>query len=215
MNTDLHNYRKSYEKGALLIDKTVAHPMEQFSIWFKEVEDAGGVTEPNAMTVATLGEDGFVKSRIVLLKEYDATGFVFYTNYESEKGQSIAYHSKVGISFFWPNLERQVIVKGTVSKVSAAQSDAYFSSRPDQSKLGALVSNQSTVIESRQVLEGKMETLKEKYKNLPIERPENWGGYIVKPHSVEFWQGRPNRLHDRILYRTIKNNEWSKERLAP
>ncbi|WP_339844825.1 pyridoxamine 5'-phosphate oxidase [Dokdonia sp. Asnod3-C12] len=213
MNRDLHDYRKSYEKGELLLENSALNPMDQFKTWFKEVEDAGGVAEPNAMTVATLGTDGFPKSRIVLLKELDADGFVFYTNYTSEKGESIAHHNKVGISFFWPNLERQVIIKGDIEKVSTERSDTYFNARPKDSQLGAWVSDQSSVIAGREVLEDKMKALKATYEGKDIPRPAHWGGYIVKPISIEFWQGRPSRLHDRIRYR-LENNQWIKERLA-
>ena len=213
MNRDLHDYRKSYEKGELLLENSAANPMDQFKTWFKEVEEAGGVAEPNAMTVATLGMDNFPKSRIVLLKELDEDGFVFYTNYTSEKGESIAHHNKVGVSFFWPNLERQVIIKGGIEKVTAERSDAYFNARPKDSKLGAWVSDQSSVIAGREVLEDKMKELKAAYENKDIPRPAHWGGYIVKPVSIEFWQGRPSRLHDRIRYR-LDNGKWIKERLA-
>ena len=214
MNRDLHNYRQSYEAGALDMTHTEAHPMDQFANWFKEVEKAGGVKEPNAMSLATLGEDDYPKVRIVLLKEYSRDGFVFYTNYESEKGRSIAKHPEVGLSFFWPNLERQVIIKGTTQKVSDGQSDTYFASRPKDSQLGALVSDQSSIIQDRSVLEEKMEVLAQKYKEKDIERPKHWGGYRVVPESIEFWQGRPNRLHDRIRYTWI-DAQWIKERLAP
>lgn len=214
MNRDLHNYRQSYEAGVLDIAHTKAHPMDQFTLWFKEVEAAGGVTEPNAMTLATLDAQGFPKARIVLLKEYNKEGFVFYTNYESEKGQSIAQHPQVGLSFFWPNLERQVIIKGTVEKVPEAQSDAYFMSRPKESQLGALVSNQSCVLEDRSILEDKMQSLVAQFENEDIQRPKHWGGYFVTPTMIEFWQGRPSRLHDRIRY-SLQENQWIKERLAP
>lgn len=214
MNRDLHNYRQSYEAGALDIEHTAADPMEQFALWFKEVEAAGGVKEPNAMSLATIGTDGFPKVRIVLLKEYSQEGFVFYTNYDSEKGQSIAQNTQVGLSFFWPNLERQVILKGEAHKVSEGQSDAYFASRPKGSQLGALVSNQSSVIDDRSVLEEKMQSLVSQYEKKDIQRPEHWGGYIVKPLMIEFWQGRPSRLHDRVRY-TLNDDQWIKERLAP
>lgn len=214
MNRDLHDFRQTYVKGALLIEDMSDHPIEQFTTWFKEIERDGGVKEPNAMTLATLGDDGFPKSRIVLLKEYDQEGFVFYTNYESEKGKSIAQHPQVGISFFWPSMERQVIIKGNVRKVPAERSDWYFNARPKDSQLGALVSDQSRVIEGREVLEEKMSALKAKYDSEVITRPSHWGGYLVKPISIEFWQGRPSRLHDRIRYR-MEDSRWIKERLAP
>lgn len=214
MSRELHDYRKSYDKDQLLLENTASEPIEQFKNWFHEVEVAGGVTEPNAMTVATLGTDGFPKSRIVLLKEFDKDGFIFYTNYNSEKGESIAHHPKVGISFFWPNLERQVIIKGDIEKVSANRSDSYFNTRPKSSRLGALVSNQSQVIPDRAVLEKEMISLQAEYEHKEITRPAYWGGYIVKPVTIEFWQGRPSRLHDRIRYRE-ENGNWIKERLAP
>lgn len=214
MNRDLHAFRQNYAKGALLIDDMSTHPMEQFAIWYKEIEEDGGVKEPNAMTLATLGEDGFPKSRIVLLKEYDQEGFVFYTNYESEKGVSMAKHAKIGLSFFWPSMERQIVIKGEVRKVTPERSDRYFNARPKDSQLGALVSDQSTVIENRQVLEDKMTALKAKYEHEDITRPSHWGGYIITPVSVEFWQGRPSRLHDRVRYR-LEDQQWIKERLAP
>lgn len=214
MNRDLHNYRTSYQKGELLLENSAANPFEQFTTWFKEVEAAGGVLEPNAMTLATLGTDGFPKARIVLLKQYDQNGFVFYTNYTSEKGRSIAQHPKVGISFFWPNLERQVIIKGTVEKVSPEQSDRYFKSRPKESQLGALVSDQSSPIDDRSLLEKRKAALMEEYENTDVKRPAHWGGYVVRPETIEFWQGRPSRLHDRILY-TKTSQDWKKQRLAP
>ncbi|MFT5890644.1 MAG: pyridoxamine 5'-phosphate oxidase [Dokdonia sp.] len=214
MNRDLHAFRQTYVKGELLIEHMSDHPMQQFAAWYQEIEEDGGVKEPNAMTLATLGEDGFPKSRIVLLKEYDQDGFVFYTNYESEKGKSIEKHPQVGVSFFWPSMERQVIIKGNVSKVAPERSDTYFNARPKDSQLGALVSDQSRVIENRDVLENKMVALKAKYADAVIERPAHWGGYLIEPVSIEFWQGRPSRLHDRIRYR-MENQKWIKERLAP
>lgn len=213
MNRDLHAYRDSYEKGELLIENTATTPFEQFSNWFQQVEAEGNTKEPNAMTLATLDEAGFPKARIVLLKAFSKEGFVFYTNYNSDKGKSIAHHARVGLSFFWPALERQVILKGTITKLDSTRSDAYFNARPRDSQLGALVSNQSTET-TREALMQRMEALQQEYKDKEIERPKHWGGYIVSPVSVEFWQGRPNRLHDRICY-ILENNEWTKKRLAP
>lgn len=214
MQKDLGNYRKSYEKSALLEGSISENPMELFQKWFYEVEASEGVDEPNAMTLSTIGLDGFPKSRVVLLKKFTHEGFIFYTNYKSEKGKAIAKNSKVCISFFWPNLERQVIIKGQAVKIANNLSDGYFESRPDGSKLGALVSDQSEVISSRAYLEEKLKVFEKKYENKNIERPQWWGGYIVKPVSMEFWQGRPNRLHDRIRYQ-LENIDWKMERLAP
>ena len=214
MQKDLGKYRKSYEKSALIEDSISDNPMELFQKWFYEVEASGGVDEPNAMTVSTIGLDGYPKNRVVLLKKYTHEGFIFYTNYESEKGKAIAKNPNVCISFFWPNLERQIIIKGKAEKIAKNLSDGYFESRPDGSKLGAIVSNQSNVISSREVLEDNLVKLEATYKDKEIERPDFWGGYMVKPVSIEFWQGRPNRLHDRIRY-TLKNVDWKIERLAP
>lgn len=189
--------------------------MELFQRWFYEVEASEGVDEPNAMTLSTLGLDGFPKNRVVLLKKYTFEGFIFYTNYESEKGKAIARNPHVCLSFFWPNMERQIIIKGKVEKIAANLSDGYFESRPEGSKLGAIVSNQSTVIQSREVLEQELQKLEKEYEGKEIERPAYWGGYIVKPVSLEFWQGRPNRLHDRIRYSLQADYNWKIERLAP
>ncbi len=211
---DLSNYRKSYEKSALIEDQLPDDAIQLFHQWFHEVE-AQAQGEVNAMTVATIGNDGFPKARIVLLKRFTYEGFIFYTNYDSEKGKAIAQNPNVCLSFFWPSSERQVIIKGVAEKVPASISDDYFDSRPDGSKLGAVVSNQSEVIPSRKALEEKLEELEKQYENKPIPRPENWGGYLVKPLVVEFWQGRPNRLHDRIRYTYNEDFSWKIERLAP
>ncbi|KKO00314.1 hypothetical protein LCGC14_0127320 [marine sediment metagenome] len=215
MQKDLGDYRKSYEKSALMEDSISDNPIQLFQTWFYEVEKSDGVDEPNAMTVSTVGLDGFPKSRVVLLKKYTHEGFIFYTNYNSEKGRAIAENPKICISFFWPNLERQIIIKGTAEKLAKNLSDGYFESRPDGSKLGALVSEQSTVIESRDVLEDKLSQLEKEYSGKEIERPEHWGGYLVRPVSMEFWQGRPNRLHDRIRYTLTEDFDWKMDRLAP
>ncbi len=215
MQKDLGNYRKSYEKSALSEEAISKNPLEVFQKWFYEVEATDGVDEPNAMTLSTIGSDGFPKSRIVLLKKYTHEGFIFYTNYESEKGKAIAENPHTCLSFFWPNLERQVIIKGTAEKVGANMSDGYFESRPTGSKLGAIVSRQSEVISSRSELENNLKQLEEEYQNSEIVRPDFWGGYLVRPVSIEFWQGRPNRLHDRIRFTLQDDLDWKMERLAP
>ncbi|MGB5818313.1 MAG: pyridoxamine 5'-phosphate oxidase [Saonia sp.] len=215
MQKDLGNYRKTYKKSALLEDSISDNPMELFQKWFYEVEDSEGIDEPNAMTVSTIGFDGFPKNRVVLLKKYTYEGFIFYTNYESEKGKAIAKNPNVCLSFFWAHMERQIIIKGCAEKIAANLSDGYFESRPEGSKLGAIVSDQSKVIPSREQLEEKLKQLEKVYQNKEIERPEYWGGYLVKPVSIEFWQGRPNRLHDRIRYSLQKDYNWKIERLAP
>ncbi len=215
MQKDLGNYRKSYEKSVLDEDSVFDNPIQLFQKWFYEVETSESVDEPNAMTVSTIGLDGYPKSRVVLLKEYTHEGFIFYTNYESEKGRAIAQNPNVCISFFWPVMERQVIIKGKAEKIAENLSDGYFESRPMGSKLGAIVSKQSEVIPSRDFLEDKLNQLEKDLGGKEIERPKNWGGYIVKPFSMEFWQGRPNRLHDRIRYTLQEDFNWKIERLSP
>ena len=215
MQKDLGNYRKTYDKSELIEGNVSDNPMQLFQTWFYETEQSDTVDEPNAMTVSTIGLDGFPKSRIVLLKKYTHEGFIFYTNYDSEKGKAIAKNPQVCISFFWPGLERQIIIKGNAEKIAENLSDGYFESRPDGSKLGAIASEQSSVIATREVLEERLKSLEKQYHEKPIPRPENWGGYIIKPVSLEFWQGRPNRLHDRIRYTIQENFDWKMERLAP
>ena len=212
---DLSNYRKSYEKSELLEHSIPEDPINLFHSWFHEVKDFGGVDEVNAMTVASLGLDGFPKSRVVLLKHYDEEGFVFYTNYDSEKGKSILENPKVCLSFFWHSLERQVIIKGVATKTSSEVSDNYYASRPIGSQLGAMVSAQSEVIPNRDFLEEKLRDLEKQWEGKEIPRPSHWGGFLVRPISVEFWQGRPNRLHDRILYTLSEDYSWRIDRLAP
>ena len=212
---DLSNYRKSYEKSALLETSIPEDPINLFHQWFHEVENFGGIEEVNAMTLSTIGLDGFPKSRVVLLKKYSEEGFIFYTNYNSEKGKAISNNPNVCLSFFWHSMERQVIIKGIAEKTPSNISDGYFESRPDGSKFGAIVSNQSDVIPSRALLEEKLKQLELDYQNKEILRPEFWGGFLIKPVEVEFWQGRPNRLHDRIRYQLQSDYSWKTDRLSP
>lgn len=213
MEKKLENYRRSYEKHELRRHNLEKHPIQQFQNWFLEAEKIPGF-EANAMTLASIGIDGFPKSRVVLLKNYNEKGFTFFTNYESEKGKSILKNPKICLSFFWPKMERQVIIKGNAEKTTTEISDAYFNSRPLGSRLSAMVSDQSSKIPNRGVLEEKLKQLENKNREKPVERPSFWGGFLVKPVSIEFWQGRKNRLHDRFLY-TLQNGAWKIDRLAP
>ncbi|PWK17362.1 pyridoxamine 5'-phosphate oxidase [Xanthomarina spongicola] len=215
MDTDLSNYRKSYEKQELLLKDTPENPMELFQKWFFEVDKFFPEDETNAMTIATIGLDGYPKNRVVLLKKYTYEGFIFYTNYNSEKGKAILNNPNVCLSFFWHGAERQVIIKGKAKKISENLSDGYFESRPRGSQLGAIVSNQSEIVSSRKELEEKLTSLEKEFEGKEIPRPKFWGGFIVEPLEFEFWQGRPNRLHDRIRYSITSDFNWVKNRLSP
>jgi pyridoxamine 5'-phosphate oxidase len=214
MNEELHHYRKTYQKGELTIDSVDPNPLQQFRTWFYEAMDDENVDEANAMTLSTRDTDGFPRGRVVLLKKYDEYGFYFYTNYESQKGKAIAAFDKVCLSFFWPAMERQIIIKGNATRTSPVDSDNYFASRPKGSQLGAVVSDQSDPVESREELERRLKELEVAYANTEVPRPDNWGGYLVSPVEIEFWQGRPNRLHDRIQYK-LEGYDWSITRLQP
>ena len=208
MDKDLGNYRKAYSKEQLLEANISDNPMELFHKWFYEVDTNFEVEETNAMTLSTIGLDGYPKSRVVLLKRYTYEGFIFFTNYNSEKGKAIEKNSNVCLSFFWHSAERQIIIKGKAEKIAENLSDGYFESRPRGSQLGAIVSKQSDIIPDRHFLENELSKLEEAYKDKEIIRPEFWGGYIVKPIEMEFWQGRPNRLHDRIRFTLQKDYNW-------
>lgn len=189
-------------------------PMDLFQDWFEEMEKIKDTIEVNAMTISTVGRDGFPKNRVVLLKEFGKEGFVFYTNYLSEKGKALEANPNICISFFWNETERQVIIQGIAEKYSEEKAIEYFNSRPRGSQLGAWASNQSSEIASREVLEKCLRELENKYKDKEIPKPAYWGGYLIRPLKFEFWQGRPNRLHDRILFEK-RDNYWNIKRLAP
>lgn len=213
MEKDLSNYRESYDKDELHEQNTPENPMELFRDWFLIADEQE--PEANAMNIATLGLDGYPKNRMVLLKKFTWEGFIFYTNYESEKGKAMAANPHVCLSFFWQKLERQIIIKGQAEKIAENLSDGYFESRPDGSKLGAWASHQSEVVPSREYLDNKLSEYEAQFRGSEITRPSYWGGYLVRPVSIEFWQGRPNRMHDRLRYTLQEDYNWIKERLAP
>lgn len=211
---NLHDKRKVYERSQLIESEIKQNPIEQFRDWFLDASNTPGVSEANAMAVSTLEEDGCPRTRMVLLKEYTYEGFIFYTNYNSRKGKAIESNHKACLHFFWPNLERQIIIKANLEKIAENLSDGYFHSRPKGSQLGAVVSPQSQEIPDREFLEERLKALEKEYENSEVPRPANWGGYIAKPYEIEFWQGRPNRLHDRIIYQ-LEDLDWKISRLAP
>ena len=210
---DIGELRRDYTQRGLDLDDLDPDPFAQFELWFEQARQAE-LLEPNALVLSTVSPEGVPHQRTVLLKYFDRDGLVFFTNYGSRKAQHMATNSQVSLLFPWYALERQLAIAGTASKISAAESLRYFSSRPRGSQLGAWVSQQSTVISSRQLLEMQFETMKAKFLNQEVPLPDFWGGYRVKPTSFEFWQGRPSRLHDRFLY-SLKEGDWAIARLSP
>ncbi len=209
---DLHNIREDYSKQELSEAQCDANPLVQFEKWLNEAIRAQ-VNEPTAMNVATVDENGRPSARVVLLKEVNQQGFVFFTNYQSRKGQALSAHPFAALTFFWPELERQVRIEGTVEKLDEHASDEYFASRPYTSRIGAWASHQSQVLDSKAALVQRAAAVGLKHP-LSVPRPPFWGGYLITPDHLEFWQGRPSRLHDRIAYQ-LRDQRWEKERLSP
>ena len=212
--TSIAHIRREYLNEDLVEKKAPKNPLVLFQRWFKEALKAE-VMDVNALALATVSKSGIPSNRIVLLKGLDHQGFVFFTNYQSQKGREISQKAVASLLFFWPQLIRQVRIDGKVQKISAKESDTYFKTRPRGSQLAAWASEQSEVVPSRDFLEKSMKALEEKYKNQVIPRPSHWGGFLVIPQSIEFWQGRPNRLHDRLRYVRQSKGGWHRERLAP
>ena len=214
MNRSIADIRRDYSHQSLSEKDADPNAIRQFEKWWHEAVNSK-IDDVNAMTLATASVDGLPSARIILLKGFDEKGFLFFTNYESYKAQQLAENPKACLVFFWKELERQVRITGLIQKISSAESDAYFDSRPESSRIGAWASPQSRVIESREWLDEKFNELASSMSDTNIERPAYWGGYIVKPVVIEFWQGRPSRLHDRIQYTLEENGGWKIERLAP
>lgn len=214
MHKNISDIRLNYQKSELTEEMIRTNPFEQFDLWMKEVLHSNQ-PEPTAMCLSTIGENGYPQSRMVLLKDYDNKGLVFYSNYESQKGRAIVLNPKVSLTFFWAIMERQVRIEGIASKLSEAESDQYFASRPRESQLSAIVSKQSTLLLSREEILLNYGTLEKKSQGKTISRPAYWGGYRITPNRFEFWQGRPSRLHDRFLYVFMSSGQWERFRLAP
>ncbi|WP_373513384.1 pyridoxamine 5'-phosphate oxidase [Persicitalea sp.] len=213
MNENIADLRKEYTKNGLIEEELANDPLIQFKNWFDAARNAD-LPEPNAMHLSTVGEDCRPSSRIVLLKELDAEGFVFYTNYHSKKGRDLVLNLYASLTFFWVELERQVRIDGRVNKVSSEESDDYFAVRPRGSQIGAWVSHQSEIIPSREILEQKQTDYEQQFADHKVPRPPHWGGYRLIPDRVEFWQGRPSRLHDRLVY-DLSDEKWTISRLSP
>ena len=209
--SNIVHHRKSYEKHSLEVEDLKATPHEMLEFWLSEVEE---LHDFNAMVVSSVDAAGQPHSRVVLLRGVNEEGLKFYTNYASHKGQELEQNNKVALNFFWPTVERQVRVEGELHKLSEAESDAYFNSRPRESQIGAWVSPQSSIIESREILNERFREFTDKFEGHPVPRPAHWGGYIIRPNYYEFWQGRPNRLHDRLNYK-LHDGAWKINRMAP
>ncbi len=214
MNPDLPGLRKEYARGGLHKEDAAPDPIAQFERWFAAAQQSAAA-EPNAMTLATAASDGQPSARTVLLKDVDARGFVFYTNYRSRKGRELDANARAALVFWWPPLERQVRIEGAVERVETETSEAYFRSRPRGSQLGTWASPQSEVVGARAELEERLAEAEARYRGQHVPRPPHWGGYRVVPETVEFWQGRPGRLHDRLRYLRTADGSWTMERLAP
>jgi pyridoxamine 5'-phosphate oxidase len=211
--TKIADLRRNYTQAGLLESEIVANPYAQFKLWFEQAV-AAEILEPNAMTIATVTAEGKPSARIVLLKDFDDRGFVFYTNYNSQKGVELQHCPYAALVFLWGDLERQVRIEGKVELVAESEATAYFHSRPASSQLGAWASEQSSIIADRSILEQKLQQLETEYQNTVIPKPPHWGGVRVIPQEIEFWQGRPSRLHDRLRYQLVDGN-WQIDRLAP
>ncbi|MBA2248115.1 MAG: pyridoxamine 5'-phosphate oxidase [Chloroflexia bacterium] len=215
MSDHLSGSRRDYSMGSLDENDVDPSPVRQFDRWLAQIGEQTNVVEANAMTLATVGDDGHPSARIVLLKGFDDRGLVFFSNYDSQKGSEIDAHPQVSCVFYWPALERQVRVRGVAARIAETESDAYFTSRPPGSQIGAAASPQSSVVENRKSLERRFAELEDQVaRGEPVMRPERWGGYRIAPWEFEFWQGRPNRLHDRVRYRLV-DGQWEIVRLAP
>ncbi|WP_341661150.1 pyridoxamine 5'-phosphate oxidase [Blattabacterium cuenoti] len=219
MTVDLSKFRKNYEKNSLLESDVPKKPFQLFDDWFQQEKsfhkERKDNEEINAMSISTIGEDGGPETRIVLLKEYSEDGFIFYTNYYSLKGKAIQNRPKVCISFYWKNMERQIIIKGKTYKIQRKKSDEYFHNRPRENQIGSWASRQSMILSSKEYLLKQYNKWKNFFDKKTIKRPFDWGGYIVKPYKMEFWQGQPNRLHDRLVYFLEKKEKWILYRFYP
>lgn len=213
MKNKIADIRKDYKRDFMSFEDLKSDPIDQFNIWFNNALRLD-VMEVNAMVLSTVSREGIPSGRVVLLKDVDYSGFTFYSNYNSSKGLDMKFNHNVSATFFWPELEQQIRIKGTVMKLNTESSDIYFKSRPKGSQIAACASNQSNLIDDRSVLENEVNRLEKLYKNKDIPRPEHWGGYLLSPSKIEFWQGRASRLHDRCLYE-LHSKCWKMNRLAP